>query len=48
MRRFPTRDCGGIAFAHPLSGIRVRPDRDEHLAAVLGEDDVARNVAPLH
>src|SRR5262245_11382872 len=47
MLRFPTRDRGGTAFAHPLPVIRCRSDRDEHLAAVLGENDVARNMAAV-
>src|SRR5262249_53711411 len=47
MLRLPTRDRGGTAFAHPLPMIRCRSDRDEHLAAVLGENDVARNMAAV-
>ena len=48
MFRFPARDRGEIAFAHSLSIIRCRSDRDEHLAAILGKNNVARNVATLH
>src|SRR5258708_25542014 len=48
MLRSPTFDRGGIAFAQSLPIIRCRPNRDKHLAAVLGESNVARNVAALH
>src|SRR6516165_4092857 len=41
MLRFPTCDRGGIALAHPFAVVRCRADRDEHLAAILGESNVA-------
>jgi len=48
MLRLPARDRRGVALSHPLAGIRGGADGDEHLPAVLGESDVARNVASLH
>src|SRR5262249_8557842 len=48
MLRFPTCDRGGIALAHPFPVIRCGADRDEDLAAILGESNVARNVSALH
>src|SRR5215831_12268704 len=46
--RFPACDRGGVALAHPFPVIRCRADRDEHLAAILGESNVTRNVSALH
>src|SRR5262249_31163679 len=45
---FPASDRLRIALAHPLSDVRCRADRDEHLPAVFGESDVARGMAALH
>jgi hypothetical protein len=47
MLLFPAGNRGCVAFSYFLRDIRCRSDGNEHLPAVLREQDIARDVAAL-